>query len=100
MWLQISSSLFAGMCDGEHRRSGGMSSAIQAHRPRNARGVHKVVVDKPVRTPHGSFAQFSALASSWLGSKWAFSVAIVVVLVWGATGPLLHFSNSWQLVIN
>jgi len=34
------------------------------------------------------------------GSPWAFLVASLVVLLWALTGPLFHFSDSWQLVIN
>jgi low affinity Fe/Cu permease len=46
------------------------------------------------------FGQFAAQASSWLGSKWAFVGAILVIVVWAFTGPLFHFSDTWQLVIN
>jgi len=46
------------------------------------------------------FGQFAAQASAWLGSKWAFVGAILVILVWALTGPLFHFSDTWQLVIN
>jgi low affinity Fe/Cu permease len=34
------------------------------------------------------------------GSAWAFGIAAAVVLVWGATGPLFGYSDTWQLVIN
>jgi low affinity Fe/Cu permease len=34
------------------------------------------------------------------GSHWAFVVALAVVAVWLATGPIFHFSDTWQLVIN
>jgi low affinity Fe/Cu permease len=34
------------------------------------------------------------------GGSWAFGVAGVVILVWAASGPLFHFSDTWQLVIN
>jgi low affinity Fe/Cu permease len=47
-----------------------------------------------------AFGKFSAGASSWLGSKWAFLGAIVVIAVWAATGPVFHYSDTWQLVIN
>lgn len=30
----------------------------------------------------------------------AFMVAVGLVVVWGATGPLFHYSETWQLVIN
>jgi low affinity Fe/Cu permease len=46
------------------------------------------------------FAQFAAAASAWLGSKWAFSWAVLVIVVWGASGFVFHYSDTWQLVIN
>ena len=36
----------------------------------------------------------------WAGSSWGFGVAAAIVIAWAATGPLFHFSNTWQLVIN
>lgn len=35
-----------------------------------------------------------------VGSSSAFLIALMVVVVWGITGPLFDFSNTWQLVIN
>ena len=46
------------------------------------------------------FGRFAASASFWLGSKWAFVGAGIVIAVWGISGPVFHFSNTWQLVIN
>jgi low affinity Fe/Cu permease len=46
------------------------------------------------------FGRFAARCSHYLGSRWAFVSAIGVILVWGITGPIFHFSDSWQLVIN
>jgi low affinity Fe/Cu permease len=46
------------------------------------------------------FRTFAARASERLGSHWAFLGAVAVVVTWVATGPLFHFSNAWQLVIN
>jgi len=43
------------------------------------------------------FAQATANAA---GSAPAFMLAIMVVVVWAATGPVFHFSDVWQLVIN
>ena len=56
----------------------------------------------PVEPPckPDTFGQFAAQASAWLGSKWAFAGAILVIVVWAFTGPLFHFSDTWQLVIN
>ena len=45
-------------------------------------------------------AVFAATSSGWLGSKWAFATAGLVIVVWATTGPLFHFSDTWQLVIN
>jgi low affinity Fe/Cu permease len=46
------------------------------------------------------FGKFAAQASTWLGSKWAFAGAGLVILAWGMTGPVFHYSDTWQLVIN
>ena len=40
------------------------------------------------------------MASGWLGSKWAFLAAILLIVVWAATGSIFHYSDTWQLVIN
>lgn len=77
-----------------------MSSTAQATGAHQAGRAQKVITDANARTTRGSFAKFSSIASSWVGSKWAFSAAILVVLVWAATGPVFHYSNTWQLVIN
>ena len=36
----------------------------------------------------------------WSGKPWTFGVAIVIVVLWVASGPLFGFSDTWQLVIN
>lgn len=46
------------------------------------------------------FGRFASTASLWLGSKWAFLVAGGVIAAWGISGPLFHYSDTWQLVIN
>ena len=35
-----------------------------------------------------------------VGSPWAFLLAFVSIVAWAATGPMFHFSDTWQLVIN
>ena len=47
-----------------------------------------------------TFRKIAACAASVVGSKWAFAVAVIVVLAWAATGPIFNFSDTWQLVIN
>ena len=46
------------------------------------------------------FGRFAARSSHYLGSRWAFMSAIGVIVVWAVTGPLFHYSDTWQLVIN
>ena len=46
------------------------------------------------------FAHFATRASNWAGHYIAFVVAVGIIVVWGATGPIFGFSNTWQLVIN
>ena len=62
--------------------------------------MSKRAVEVQVRTTNDRFGQFAARASGWLGSKWAFAGAGVVILVWAVLGPVFHFSDTWQLVIN
>ena len=34
------------------------------------------------------------------GSFWAFSLAVITILIWAGLGPLFNYSAAWQLVIN
>lgn len=43
---------------------------------------------------------FSCRASVWTGGSAAFAIALAVILIWALTGPLFHYSDTWQLVIN
>ncbi|MEZ0540672.1 low affinity iron permease family protein [Fibrella arboris] len=46
------------------------------------------------------FDRFSLYITRITGSSTAFLLAFATVLVWAATGPLFHYSETWQLVIN
>ena len=48
----------------------------------------------------GTFQSFASHASVWVGSRWAFLIAVLLIVVWALTGPLFGFSDAWQLVIN
>lgn len=50
-----------------------------------------------VRDPFRAFARKSSIV---LGSAWAFSAALLIIIAWIATGPIFHFSDTWQLIIN
>src|SRR5438477_4258884 len=47
-----------------------------------------------------AFRVFAHRSSMMLGSAWAFTGAVLVILVWILTGPTFHFSDTWQLIIN
>jgi low affinity Fe/Cu permease len=46
------------------------------------------------------FTQIATKISALLGRAWVFSAAVLVLVVWGLSGPLLKFSDTWQLIIN
>jgi low affinity Fe/Cu permease len=46
------------------------------------------------------FTAFASKTARAVGSYWAFLLAVLVVVIWGLTGPMFHYSDTWQLVIN
>ena len=46
------------------------------------------------------FTHWARLISRATGRPAAFLIAFSIILVWAFTGPLFHFSDTWQLVIN
>jgi low affinity Fe/Cu permease len=48
-------------------------------------------------SPFSRFAKWTARAT---GHPAAFMAAALIVVVWGVTGPVFKFSDTWQLVIN
>ncbi len=52
------------------------------------------------RERHVDFGRIARYASDALGTAGAFVLALAIVLFWGLSGPLFHFSDTWQLVIN
>ena len=46
------------------------------------------------------FENLAAKVASAAGRPRAFALALSVIIVWGVTGPLFHWSDTWQLVIN
>src|SRR5438477_1509615 len=47
-----------------------------------------------------AFRVFARRTSNVLGSAWAFVLALLIIVVWGITGPTFHYSDTWQLIIN
>lgn len=46
------------------------------------------------------FETFASKATQATGSNAAFIIACLVILAWIVTGPIFHYSDTWQLVIN
>jgi low affinity Fe/Cu permease len=46
------------------------------------------------------FSGLAARTSQIVGSAWVFIAAIVIIVAWAVTGPMFHYSDTWQLIIN
>jgi low affinity Fe/Cu permease len=46
------------------------------------------------------FRKFAQVTSQAVGSSWSFILAVLIIFVWAVTGPMFHYSDTWQLVIN
>src|SRR6266852_2003370 len=46
------------------------------------------------------FTAFARKTALTVGAYWAFLSALLLVAAWAITGPLFHYSDTWQLVIN
>jgi low affinity Fe/Cu permease len=44
--------------------------------------------------------RLSRAVTNWTGSSWAFAIAALIIVAWLVTGPVFHYSDTWQLVIN
>src|SRR5215212_3206671 len=47
-----------------------------------------------------TFSRFAKSTARMTGGPHAFTVAACVIAIWGITGPLFHYSDTWQLAIN
>ncbi len=68
-----------------------------ARRSKNARSTN---TRSPGQSVQGWFEWFACGVAHLSGKPAAFLLASASVIVWGATGPLFQFSDTWQLVIN
>ncbi len=46
------------------------------------------------------FRVYANVIADKVGSPAAFGLGLLVVIIWAATGPIYHYSDTWQLVIN
>jgi len=54
----------------------------------------------PENGRQGWFRRLAIKTAEICGKPVTFAAAVLVVAVWGVTGPMFHFSDTWQLVIN
>ncbi|HSX43657.1 MAG TPA: low affinity iron permease family protein [Candidatus Saccharimonadales bacterium] len=54
----------------------------------------------PQRRRTDVFTRFTSAVSEAIGRPWVFVIALIILLLWGVSGPLLGFSDTWQLIIN
>ena len=54
-----------------------------------------------MKSKKNSFFETAATKiTCWTGSSSAFGIAFAIIVIWGVTGPLFKYSDTWQLVIN
>jgi low affinity Fe/Cu permease len=46
------------------------------------------------------FAKVAQKLALWAGSPKTFMGAIILIFLWGLSGPIFHFNDTWQLIIN
>lgn len=46
------------------------------------------------------FNNIANVISYAAGKAWTFIIALSIIIVWGVTGPIFHYSDTWQLLIN
>lgn len=47
-----------------------------------------------------TFTRFTTATADYLGKPGVFIVAVIAIVLWAAIGPVLGFSDTWQLIIN
>ena len=55
--------------------------------------------DQNDKNSQPAFDRFATLAARWMGQV-IFAIAALFTLGWAISGPIFHFSNAWQLIIN
>lgn len=52
------------------------------------------------KNKHNIFERISNKITTWTGSAAAFGTALLIIITWVISGPIFHYSDTWQLVIN
>ena len=64
------------------------------------RNHHRHGKNSEPRKSKGGFRKFARGAARWSGRPVAFVLAGIFIIVWLVTGPIFHYSDTWQLVVN
>jgi low affinity Fe/Cu permease len=56
--------------------------------------------NKTAQTPAQWFTHFASKAAHIVGTPWVFAAAVLSIVIWAALGPMLGFSEVWQLTVN
>ncbi len=80
-------------------KSLGRTRRSPSRTPPRSRAAHRLTVGPEGSRP-APFERFAALVARRAGRPLTFSVAVALIVVWAACGPLFHFSDTWQLVVN
>ena len=60
---------------------------------------HTDTMRAPSRLAKG-FAHAASVVAHAAGKPLTFAISVMVILVWAVSGPIFHFSDTWQLIIN
>src|SRR3954464_1934579 len=58
------------------------------------------MIDMALKKKQDIFTRFTSTTSAMLGRPWVFVIALAVLALWALSGPLMGFSDTWQLIIN
>ena len=72
----------------ESKNSTAFNNEVDTNIPKNKKGFS------------ARFQKIASTVTKATGSSTAFLIATAVIIIWGVTGPVFHFSDTWQLVIN
>jgi len=76
------------------------AAARQAESSSGPRGGSRSAVSDKKNHWSEVFSNMACAAAHWMGKPIAFLIALMAVIIWAATGPIFHYSDTWQLVIN
>jgi len=77
-----------------------VETGVELRRYGRAVDVEMTMSDHHISPVHRAFERIATRISHIAGLPLTFGVAAAVVVVWAVSGPLFHFSDTWQLVIN